>query len=291
MNKKGFTLIELLAVIVILAIIALITAPIILGVIENARKDAAKDKAWGTISAVRLAYTQDQTKEGNYKLGTPVDFSNKPALVGSVQVKASGELPASGTVTIREDGSIIAQNLKFGNYTCSTVKSETDNTIDPNNMVCVKGDGSGVTPSTLKTVYAYHYDTKHIGDKVTDYKMNYRDLSSSGFFKYDIDSEDIIQNAYVCYKYTFIDEPVCMQGYQDSEGNTYYNQNKALLESLKPTFESNGGSCTTGVYCVAEGVRIWADSNGEVVSKGFEYNVCGDGCMVTTDGSTWCGCW
>ena len=38
MNKKGFTLIELLAVIVILAIIALITAPIILGVIENAKK-------------------------------------------------------------------------------------------------------------------------------------------------------------------------------------------------------------------------------------------------------------
>ena len=38
MNKKGFTLIELLAVIVILAVIALIASPIILGIIEDARE-------------------------------------------------------------------------------------------------------------------------------------------------------------------------------------------------------------------------------------------------------------
>ena len=45
MNKKGFTLIELLAVIVILAIIAVITTPVILNVIEGARLNSAKDKA------------------------------------------------------------------------------------------------------------------------------------------------------------------------------------------------------------------------------------------------------
>ena len=38
MNKKGFTLIELLAVIVILAVIALIASPIILGIINDARE-------------------------------------------------------------------------------------------------------------------------------------------------------------------------------------------------------------------------------------------------------------
>jgi prepilin-type N-terminal cleavage/methylation domain len=40
MNKKGFTLIELLAVIVILAVIALIAAPIILGIINDARESS-----------------------------------------------------------------------------------------------------------------------------------------------------------------------------------------------------------------------------------------------------------
>ena len=40
MRNKGFTLIELLAVIVILAIIALIATPIVLGIINDSRKSA-----------------------------------------------------------------------------------------------------------------------------------------------------------------------------------------------------------------------------------------------------------
>ena len=47
MNKKGFTLVELLAVIVILAIIALIATPLILNVIDNAKKGAAEASANG----------------------------------------------------------------------------------------------------------------------------------------------------------------------------------------------------------------------------------------------------
>ena len=43
MKKKGFTLIELLAVIVILAIIALIATPIVLGVIDKAKRGAFED--------------------------------------------------------------------------------------------------------------------------------------------------------------------------------------------------------------------------------------------------------
>ena len=43
MKRKGFTLIELLAVIVILAVIALIATPIILNMINDAKKRASKD--------------------------------------------------------------------------------------------------------------------------------------------------------------------------------------------------------------------------------------------------------
>ena len=53
-RKTGFTLIELLAVIVILAIIALIATPIILNIIEKARKEAFKDTAYGIINAAEL---------------------------------------------------------------------------------------------------------------------------------------------------------------------------------------------------------------------------------------------
>ena len=55
-NKQGFTLIELLAVIVILAIIALIATPIILGVITKGEKttkgDAASTKPSGGVAAI-----------------------------------------------------------------------------------------------------------------------------------------------------------------------------------------------------------------------------------------------
>ena len=153
-NSKGFTLIELLAVIVILAIIALITTPIILNVIEDSRKNAAVDKAWGTIDAVRVAYSQAQV--GTDPVGIPftinfpkgatkgTDFGTVEATGGGygkgyindTAVKASGEMPQGGFVTIQSDGNIIAYKLRFGKYYCSTMKEEDKSKFDSNSMFC-----------------------------------------------------------------------------------------------------------------------------------------------------------
>lgn len=57
MKNKGFTLIELLAVIVILAIIALIATPIILGIINDARESAKERSAEMVFTGVQYAYT------------------------------------------------------------------------------------------------------------------------------------------------------------------------------------------------------------------------------------------
>lgn len=57
MKNKGFTLIELLAVIVILAIIALIATPVILGIIEDSRKSANARTVELITSGVQNAYT------------------------------------------------------------------------------------------------------------------------------------------------------------------------------------------------------------------------------------------
>lgn len=51
LTKKGFTLAELLAVIVILGILALIVAPTIGNLIENAKKDVNKQSIYGILSA------------------------------------------------------------------------------------------------------------------------------------------------------------------------------------------------------------------------------------------------
>lgn len=57
MKNKGFTLIELLAVIVILAIIALIATPVILGIIDDTRTEAKKRTAEMVYTGVQYAYT------------------------------------------------------------------------------------------------------------------------------------------------------------------------------------------------------------------------------------------
>ena len=60
--KKGFTLIELLAVIIILAIVALIATPIILDVIEDARKSAAKSETSMILSGIQNYCTTEDMK-------------------------------------------------------------------------------------------------------------------------------------------------------------------------------------------------------------------------------------
>ncbi len=124
MNKKGFTLLELLAVIIILAIIALVTTPTILNVINNARRDAAKDKAWGIMKAVEFAYTQEQSSTGEtVALPIEVGFAkgSKPTVVESgAEIKFSGDKPVEGKVIMHKNGKLSCCNLKFGDYYCTT---------------------------------------------------------------------------------------------------------------------------------------------------------------------------
>ena len=65
-NKKGLTLIELLAVIVILAIIALIATPIVTNIINDARKEAAKDSTYEYVKAIENKVALDNLDEEEY---------------------------------------------------------------------------------------------------------------------------------------------------------------------------------------------------------------------------------
>ena len=66
-QKNGFTLIELLAVIVILAIIALIATPMILSVIDSAKKGAVESSTYGYIDAIEKSDLQDMIDTGTYQ--------------------------------------------------------------------------------------------------------------------------------------------------------------------------------------------------------------------------------
>ena len=101
--KKGFTLIELLAVIIILAIVALIATPIILDVVEDARKSAAKSEASMILSGIQSYCATEDMK----------------IQMGSIQASAAKcPTASSGTITAVN----VADMVNLGNAEVSSVK-------------------------------------------------------------------------------------------------------------------------------------------------------------------------
>ena len=112
-NKKGFTLIELLAIIVILAIIAVITVPIILNIIENSKKGAATDSAYGFKDAVNKAYVTKLSGDSDYEI--PNNTYTVEQLKTQIDLSLSGKEPSSNSwVTIEKNNEpyISAQKVK-----------------------------------------------------------------------------------------------------------------------------------------------------------------------------------
>lgn len=99
--KKGFTLIELLAVIIILAIVALIATPIILNVIEDARKSAAESEANMIVSGINTncAIKDMQVQmgvDGASACGATLDVDAIKAMVNLGGASISGSATFSG---------------------------------------------------------------------------------------------------------------------------------------------------------------------------------------------------
>ena len=109
--KKGFTLIELLAVIIILALIALIATPMILGVIESAKKGSVENSAYGYIDAIEHydllnIINQKESilkKDGTYDLTAFKDVSFK------------GTAPTAACVIIK-NGNVESGSFQFEHY-------------------------------------------------------------------------------------------------------------------------------------------------------------------------------
>jgi len=99
--KKGFTLIELLAVIVILAIIALIATPIILGIIADARNEAKVRSAELYLTALEQAIIREKMNDTTFNPSS-CDINGQIVTCGgeTLNVDVDGEKPTSGTITI-----------------------------------------------------------------------------------------------------------------------------------------------------------------------------------------------
>lgn len=121
--KNAFTLLELLSVIIIISIIALITTPIIINVIKDARLEAFKDSAYALIDASR-EYRVNAISSGdtrildiNYTQGTNTD-----------KLSVQGKLPDGGNLKMNADGDIAIALWSDSSEVC-LVKDYDSNTI------------------------------------------------------------------------------------------------------------------------------------------------------------------
>ena len=152
-NKKGFTLIELLAVIVILAIIALIATPIVLNMINQARKSAARSSSLGFIDSIEYYAGFRQAQDESIQLGYDVDVPTKSsgtapditysnvtctkasdawsgdenstatcaAFMAAVEEKSKGKAPANGSSVILNSAGKVqnGSEFKYNDKTCT----------------------------------------------------------------------------------------------------------------------------------------------------------------------------
>ncbi len=120
--RKGFTLIELLAVIVILAVIALIATPLVMHVIDDSKKAALKDSAYGVLEAASLYYVRNSedisVKEFTLEDGKFVSDEETLAV--------KGKLSGTGNLIITKNGELTLclnsdNNYAYKNYDTSVV--------------------------------------------------------------------------------------------------------------------------------------------------------------------------
>ena len=129
-SNKGFTLIELLAVIVILAVIALIATPMILNVVETAKKGAAESSVLGFVDAVEkqiminTVENEATINDGEYTVteGTAKITPKNGTAEDAIDIDVKGKVPGSTSMTISE-GAVETTTFTLNGYTVEYNKS------------------------------------------------------------------------------------------------------------------------------------------------------------------------
>ena len=177
MNQKryqGFTLIELLAVIVILAVIALIATPLIMNVINDAKKGASRDAGYNVIKAGELR----AATEGIAGANPPYHYDETSNL------DMKGTLPSKFTLDINEDMNTQLKAWLNGYCVVKEYGNETV-TIDESKKSeaeCVTG-GSSVTKKYENGEVIYF--NPETNTKCSDYtEANSQNQNKSGCMKW-----------------------------------------------------------------------------------------------------------
>ena len=268
MKNKGFTLVELLAVIVILAIIALIAVPIILGIINDSKKQSEDRSAELYLDAAKKAIASYQASHPDEDFSDIRECSitaNNIVCGGrTIPVEMSGQIPNDGGKILLTNGNVTkVENLNLGGKYYSTdannrlVASDTpvedqSTTVEGKYCGVIYGDMNSCNVMALgmdseeecETIMAgFGVDNPEcvIGSVTTgyssdDYVESASDIEEDFYLKHVV-ANNIIQESYVCVKNSASNTgETCLQGanyFADpNQVATAYTANMEILTAL-----------------------------------------------------------
>jgi len=131
-STKTTKFVENNAVVIVLMVVFIVLTPYVISIIGNTWKKADESSSYAIIEHVKLLYVTE-APIGAY-LPFKVEYNRKGYIMYSdgskytplslEKVKLKGQKPKSGSVTIKEDGTVKVKNLRFGLYRCNSDKNE-----------------------------------------------------------------------------------------------------------------------------------------------------------------------
>ena len=241
LTTLGFTLIELLAIIVILAIIAVITVPIILNIIDNSKKGAAIDSAYGYKDAVNKYYLSKSLDENNFDIPNETYTVNGTTgyLVGTqtLEIQISGKKPDGGAVEMYNN-EMKQACLIFGDY---AVSINNDTVGD-----AIKGTCNGTIAASngsIISIYAHKGDSQKksveniaVGDYVT--------IKDDGFY---VIAEPSNGNVLLLSEYNITTSLVWRQKNGDDYKKMAFSESKYWDNHIATVSDPN--DCPSATYC------------------------------------------
>ncbi|MDD2392143.1 MAG: prepilin-type N-terminal cleavage/methylation domain-containing protein [Bacilli bacterium] len=261
--KKGFTLIELLAVIVILAIIALIASPIVVGLIEDSKKSTTERSAENYADGIKIAVANKNLNRENIPDVAYTVMPNGNLCSGNVTgdtcngetltIKMDGKTPTSGIVNLSSNGTVATATLCINDVKViysdgiSEYKSKDCNDMTYSENILNGADpilGSNMIPVRIKddgtVIYAdlkdgwYDYSNKEWANAVM--------LSSGTYNVGDIIPESAIRSYFVWiprYKYKIFDEG-------NYTGVISSKPTESIAQSIEIVFETKDVAISNG---------------------------------------------